>query len=280
MADPNTNGDAAPPKEDTAKKPEAENKIPDADREALEQGMMPPGIATLVVCIFSVVGVLVLVICLIIIGVLSHAKQVSQPCGIPIWDWLMLYFTIAPLAILLLLPVICCLKCQNILCVVGAYMWILWFLLIYVAFVIILGYVLYFKDDNTCQDNYDTSVAMVFMCIFLIFGLGQLLAAVIGFFAIPIAYCILMPMARDYFDQMINGLQQMPGAQAAAGDDPKDDGKNKKDDDAGDKDKENDTAKDKQDGEPAAGGAGDNNEGGEEENLIKQKQASSVKKRK
>ena len=106
----------------------------------------------------------------------------------------MLYFTISPILILLLLPTLCCMKCQSAYCVIVTAVWFLWLVFIYVAFVIIYGYTLYFRKDNTCQDNYDTSVAMVFMCIFLILGLGHLLGSVIMICAIPIIFCCMQEM--------------------------------------------------------------------------------------
>lgn len=73
--------------------------------------MMPEGISNMIVCVASILGTISIIISLVIIGVLNHAKAGAQPCGIPIWDWLMLYFAIAPIFLLLILPTLCCLKC-------------------------------------------------------------------------------------------------------------------------------------------------------------------------
>lgn len=171
---------------------------------------MPDEFAYMVVCIASVLGTISIIISLVIIGVLIHAKEGAQPCGIPIWDWLMLYFAISPIFVLLILPTLCCLRCSSIMCVVSAVLWEVWLVLIFVAFVIIYGYVIYFKEDNTCQDNYDTSVAMVFMCIFLIFGLSQLLLAVTGLFALPILFCMYKSEASEFFEKSVEGLARRP----------------------------------------------------------------------
>ena len=104
----------------------------------------------MIICIVSVIAVVYLIICLIIIGILNHAKAGATPCGIPIWDWLMLYFCIPIVFICLAVPVLCCLKCQSLPCVVGWFAMGIWLALIYVAFIIIYGYMLFFREDNTC----------------------------------------------------------------------------------------------------------------------------------
>jgi uncharacterized membrane protein len=63
---------------------------------------------------------------------------------------------------------------------------------------VIYGYVIYFSDDNNCQQKYDTSVALVFMCIFLICGLCTICSALTLFFAVPILYFgSIRPMLVD-----------------------------------------------------------------------------------
>ena len=41
-----------------------------------------------------------------------------------------------------------------------------------VAGFIVYGYFIYFSKANDCQKEPDTSIALVFMCIFLVLGLG------------------------------------------------------------------------------------------------------------
>lgn len=53
---------------------------------------------------------------------------------------------------------------------------------------IIYGYVIYFSDDNDCQKAYDTSVALVFMCIFLICGLCTICSALGLLIFVPYVY--------------------------------------------------------------------------------------------
>lgn len=159
-------------------------------------------------------------------------------------------------------------------CVVSAAIWLVWLLLIFVAFVIIYGYVIYFKEDNTCQDNYDTSVAMVFMCIFLIFGLGQLLSAVIGFFALPVLFCMFRSVAREFFENITDRARALAPPPEGGDDDA-----NKKND-QGNQEGGPDTSGDKAGGGADPAPPAGNAEGGEEDTLIKPKQPSSVTKRK
>ena len=51
---------------------------------------------------------------------------------------------------------------------------------------------IYFSDSNDCQKSYDTSVALVFICIFLILGLCCIIQA--------IGLCIYTPIV--YFGQI------------------------------------------------------------------------------
>ena len=56
---------------------------------------------------------------------------------------------------------------------------------------IIYGYIIYFSDANDCQKTYDTSVALVFMIIFMFFGLIFILIAFILWFVVPLVYCFV-----------------------------------------------------------------------------------------
>lgn len=55
----------------------------------------------------------------------------------------------------------------------------------------IWGYIIYFDDDNNCQDYSDTSCWLVFMIIFLFFGTFLLLLLLLLCICGPILYCYL-----------------------------------------------------------------------------------------
>jgi hypothetical protein len=60
---------------------------------------------------------------------------------------------------------------------------------------VIYGYAIYFSAVNDCQKYYDTSVALVFMCIFLFFGLFFILVAVFLWCVLPCLYfCWIKPL--------------------------------------------------------------------------------------
>lgn len=63
---------------------------------------------------------------------------------------------------------------------------------------VIYGYIIYFSDDNDCQKQYDTSVALVFMCIFLVCGLCTILAGAVLIVAVPwIYFGAILPMMNE-----------------------------------------------------------------------------------
>ena len=57
---------------------------------------------------------------------------------------------------------------------------------------IIYGYIIYFSDANDCQKSYDTSVALVFMIIFMFFGLILICIAFGLWFVLPFIYCFVI----------------------------------------------------------------------------------------
>lgn len=62
------------------------------------------------------------------------------------------------------------------------------FVVVY-SILIIYGYIIYFSDDNNCQDYTDTSTFLVIMLIFLFFGLLILLLFCLLLICGPILYC-------------------------------------------------------------------------------------------
>ena len=81
-----------------------------------------------------------------------------------------------------------------------AFTWLLVLILLWAlvyAGWIIYGYVIYFSDDNNCNEHADTSVALVFMAIFLILGLVVILFAACLLFGVPIIYCCFIKPALD-----------------------------------------------------------------------------------
>ena len=134
---------------------------------------------------------------LVFFFVLNHAKNNSEGCGIPVFTWLQVYFAITLLASIIFFPVLLCLKCTHPLKAIALGMFLYLIVIITLASWVIYGYVLYFSDDNNCTDHYDTTVASVFMCIFMILGLIVIASAVICCFAIPILYCTVISPAID-----------------------------------------------------------------------------------
>jgi len=52
----------------------------------------------------------------------------------------------------------------------------------------IYGYVIYFSDDNDCQDHADTTIFLVFMIIFMFIGTFCILLFIAALILIPCLY--------------------------------------------------------------------------------------------
>ena len=95
----------------------------------------------------------------------------------------------------------------------GAILILILIYMLCVAAYIIYGYFMYFSRANDCQKEPDTSVALVFMCIFLILGLIQILQALFGLCMIPMAYIMLMVLVQKFenekreFDGLRDGFK-------------------------------------------------------------------------
>lgn len=120
--------------------------------------------------------------------VLLWAKNNSEGCGIEVFTWLQVYLSIATLGFCILLPILYCLFTKHPLDAFACTICSILFLTIALAAWVIYGYVIYFSPDNDCQKKYDTSVALIFMCIFLIFGLCLICSAVGGLVFVPLIY--------------------------------------------------------------------------------------------
>ena len=109
-----------------------------------------------------------------------------------------MFITLVTLGGLILCPILLCFSQNNPLKAVAWTMLILLIFSVFVAAWVIYGYVIYFSDSNDCQKSYDTSVALVFFCIFIILGLCCICQAVALSVATPIVFFgSIRPMLVD-----------------------------------------------------------------------------------
>ena len=177
----------------------------------MEDGI-PPELFTSLCCRYCCLVFCGLGCFLIFFLVLADAKSKSEGCGIPVFTWLQVYFGLALLGSLIFAPALLCLKCSHPLKAIALFMFLYLVFLILIASWLIYGYTLYFSEENNCTDHYDTTVASVFMCLFMIFGLFLICIAVICCFAIPIIYCTVISPALDDMDNKKSELSNITGA--------------------------------------------------------------------
>ena len=131
-----------------------------------------------------------LIIMTVLLIVLENARKKSDGCGIPVFEWLEVYF-----GLIFGLPVIlsfslCCAK-SSIKCFVCWLLWGLWIWLVAFFTLVCVGWSLYFSEGNNCSAHTDTNVAAVFMIIFCVIGLLYSICACIGIICIPCAWCVI-----------------------------------------------------------------------------------------
>lgn len=130
--------------------------------------------------------------------VIWWAKNNTEGCGIDVFTWLQVFLSIATLGTLILCPILCCMRANHPLTAITTILVLTCLLTIALAAWVIYGYVIYFSDDNDCQKMYDTSIALVFMCIFLICGLCTIASAAVLLVAVPwIYFGAILPMQQE-----------------------------------------------------------------------------------
>ena len=177
----------------------------------MDQGIPAEAVNSLC-CSFCTSAACSLLCFLILFGVIAFNASKSEGCGIPVWTWLEVYFALSLLFSFFLMPFFLCLRVMHPL---KALSWLLVLILIWAILLaswIIYGYSIYFSEDNNCNEHADTSVALVFMCIFLIFGLLIILVAAILLFAVPIIYCCFIKPTID----AMNDKKKMLGSVVSA----------------------------------------------------------------
>jgi hypothetical protein len=137
---------------------------------------------------FLIIAVVGLCLFLLFFFLLWWAKNNTQGCGIDVFTWLQVFLGISTLGSCILLPIVFCLMTQHPLDAFACALCSFCFLTIALAVWIIYGYVIYFSDDNNCQRAYDTSVALVFMAIFLVCGLCTICSALGAIIFVPWMY--------------------------------------------------------------------------------------------
>lgn len=136
-----------------------------------------------VVCIVLPILIVVIIVC-------ELTRRKGHQCGIPVQLWVELFFIITAVYYALLL---------NLLWIVrrGPVAMILYIVILFGIYLLamagltIWGYVIYFSDDNDCQDNSDTSVWLIFMVIFLFFGTILILLLICFLICVPMVWCQL-----------------------------------------------------------------------------------------
>lgn len=126
---------------------------------------------------FCCIWWLVTIICLIPIIVALLWMRKHDGCGIPLYFWVIGYFSLVILFVTALLFVPCCLSANNLRCfqiyllvVPVVYVWLQ-------AIWCIYGHTIYFSDDNDCGEKSATRGWMIFMIILLFIGLFSILGA-------------------------------------------------------------------------------------------------------
>lgn len=153
----------------------------------MEEGLPKPIIGQLCIS-FLITAFVSLLLFFLFFFVLKWQKENTEGCGIDVYTWLQVFLSLVTLGACILLPILCCLMTMHPLNALSCALLGICLLTVAIATWIVYGYYIYFSDDNDCQEKYDTAVALVFMCIFLIFGLCTICAAVTLFFAVPIVY--------------------------------------------------------------------------------------------
>jgi hypothetical protein len=110
------------------------------------------------------------IILLIIILIAEFYKKTGVSCGIPVITWVEIFFVIyLGMSIFGLFLLIVLYNCYNDT--------MKWQIGLYVTFGVLLlawtiyGYVIYFSDDNDCQEHAGTSGWLVFMVILMVIAL-------------------------------------------------------------------------------------------------------------
>ena len=140
--------------------------------EQLETGQgCPAEVIDSLCCRLGICVVVGIIIYACALAALIKAKNESEGCGIDVFFWLQVHLGLVLLGGILFLPVLCYLRYNHPAKALCMFLVIALILLIAIAAWIVYGYFIYFSDNNDCTNHKETSVGLVFMCIFLIFGL-------------------------------------------------------------------------------------------------------------
>jgi hypothetical protein len=144
-----------------------------------------------------------LVILAILLGVLETSRKKSEGCGIPVFAWLEIWFSIVLTIPTVLSFSLCCAKSYipAFLCWI---IWSLWVMLLTAMSWLIYGWALWFSDDNDCGNHQDTNTAKVFMIIILILGLFFMIFAICGIVLLPCAWCLVARTESESRDEIEN----------------------------------------------------------------------------
>ena len=125
----------------------------------------------------------------IVVIVAEVWRRSHTGCGIPVVLWCEVLFIFLILQEALALPILCMLNNPEcIMKYIVAYMAIM--ITIFISW-IIYGYMLYFGDDNNCQENPHTAGWLVFMIILLFVGI---LVIILVFIACIVLCCVCCMM--------------------------------------------------------------------------------------
>jgi hypothetical protein len=149
-----------------------------------------------IICV--AVGTIVFIACFV---ALWNAESNADECGIDVWLWLQVQIGLITLSGLCYFPVLCYLRNNHPLKGVFCFLIIVLITMIAIAAHVIYGYFIYFSKSNECQKSEATGIALVFMCIFLIFGICQTCLAFCLLIAVPITYFMLVRPAIEGGDK-------------------------------------------------------------------------------
>ena len=155
------------------------NEEPDLTPERINSALLRP-MKYQICCEFWTYGILYAII--ILIAEVCRAK--AKDCGIPVILWVEIFFGLCLLKLIFVSCSYFGISSGNFKCVMYWYIaWTAIFLLLIFAWVI-YGYVIYFSDDNVCQNTPDNFGWLVLMVIILFF-------VVLAAFILLIMVCIL-----------------------------------------------------------------------------------------
>jgi len=146
---------------------------------------------------------------LVVIIVAEWWRRTHTGCGIPVVLFCEVVFILGFVNELLLIPILC--MTGNAVRI-GIYYSIVSvsFLLVFIGWVI-YGYVIYFSDDNNCQDNPHTAGWLIFMIILLFVGILVMIFLAFIFCLLCCVCCMDKKQQGENEEQATRIIDKIPG---------------------------------------------------------------------